>query len=228
MGQSSLPVSSTPGTSASTITSTMSIFQTRRRHKIERLDFILAGAQKSGTTALHYFLSRHPDITMGDQQEIHFFDDEKIFSETVDYDMLHRHYPLVARSTVAGDCTPIYLYWKPHRADLEIQSADQAAHSFAKSGRSRLCSLEHATVQRPGTARFSRSGESRENSARRKPRRCNHDVIPMSIVGSMASKSSAFSNFFLVSKSRSSSPRNYRIRIARRSIRSFVFWARVR
>ena len=46
----------------------------RRRRKIERLDFVLAGAQKSGTTALHYFLSRHPDICMGDQQEIHFFD----------------------------------------------------------------------------------------------------------------------------------------------------------
>src|SRR6266700_3883077 len=50
------------------------MFQTRRR-RIERLDFILAGAQKSGTTALHYFLEKHPNITMGDQQEIHFFDE---------------------------------------------------------------------------------------------------------------------------------------------------------
>ena len=39
------------------------MFRTKRR-KIERLDFILAGAQKSGTTALHYFLSRHRDICM--------------------------------------------------------------------------------------------------------------------------------------------------------------------
>ncbi|PYI54756.1 MAG: sulfotransferase, partial [Verrucomicrobia bacterium] len=38
------------------------MFQTRRR-KIERLDFIVAGAQKSGTTALHYFLAKHPNIT---------------------------------------------------------------------------------------------------------------------------------------------------------------------
>src|ERR1051325_3115799 len=82
-------------------------------HKIERLDFILAGAQKSGTTALHYFLSRHPDITMGDQQEIHFFDDEQIFSGPVDYELLHRHYASTEKSQLAGDCTPIYLYWKP-------------------------------------------------------------------------------------------------------------------
>src|SRR5437762_1168425 len=49
----------------------MTMFRSRRR-KIERLDFILAGAQKSGTTALHYFLSKHPNITMGDQHEIHW------------------------------------------------------------------------------------------------------------------------------------------------------------
>src|SRR5437867_7805520 len=102
--------------------STMSLFRTPRR-KIERLDFILAGVQKSGTTALHYFLSKHPAITMGDQQEIHFFDNEEIFAGPVDYELLHRHYPRVSRATrlrsatarqaIAGDCTPIYLYWKP-------------------------------------------------------------------------------------------------------------------
>ena len=100
------------------------MFQTQRR-KGERLDFVLAGAQKSGTTALHYFLSKHPDITMGDKQEMHFFDDEKIFAGPIDYELLHGHYPPVGGSTtpkasglakpfgVAGDCTPVYLYWNP-------------------------------------------------------------------------------------------------------------------
>src|SRR5438128_4017245 len=88
------------------------MFQTRRR-KIERLDFIVAGAQKSGTTALHYFLAKHPNITMGDQQEIHFFDDDATFAATVDYERLHKHYPLVAPSTIAGDCTPSYIYCQP-------------------------------------------------------------------------------------------------------------------
>jgi len=37
-----------------------------KSHKLERLDFVVAGAQKSGTTALHYFLTKHPNITMGD------------------------------------------------------------------------------------------------------------------------------------------------------------------
>src|ERR1700751_3043400 len=81
--------------------------------KIERLDFILAGAQKSGTTALHYFLSRRPDINMGDQQEIHFFDNDANFLSEPDYEQLHKHYPPLAASTIAGDCTPSYLYYEP-------------------------------------------------------------------------------------------------------------------
>ncbi len=85
----------------------------RRRRKIERLDFILAGAQKSGTTALHYFLSRHPDVAMGDQQEIHFFDNDALFVSEPDYEQLHKHYPLLASSMIAGDCTPSYIYHEP-------------------------------------------------------------------------------------------------------------------
>jgi len=91
---------------------TPGVFRPKRR-KIERLDFVLAGAQKSGTTALHYFLSRHPKITMGDQQEIHFFDNDALFASDASYEELHKHYPPVAPSTIAGDCTPSYIYHAP-------------------------------------------------------------------------------------------------------------------
>jgi sulfotransferase family protein len=85
-----------------------------KRHNVERLDFIVAGAQKSGTTALHYFLKKHPQIALPDRQEIHFFDDEEIFSRApIDYELLHRHFRPIARSTIAGEITPSYLYWKP-------------------------------------------------------------------------------------------------------------------
>ena len=84
-----------------------------KTRKIERLDFILAGAQKSGTTALHYFLAAHPKITMGDQQEMHFFDDDAMFADSVDYEQLHKHYPRLAPSIIAGDCTPSYIYYEP-------------------------------------------------------------------------------------------------------------------
>jgi hypothetical protein len=102
----------------------MPMFGTKRG-KLERLDFIVAGAQKSGTTALRYFLSKHPDVALPDKEEMHFFDDEEIFSQPVDYELLHRHFSPVARSTtpkklgpakpfgVTGEITPSYIYWKP-------------------------------------------------------------------------------------------------------------------
>jgi hypothetical protein len=86
---------------------------TSRRRKVEKLNFIVAGAQKSGTTALHYFLQKHADITLGDQQEMHFFDDEELFSRPVDYAALHCHFAPMRATTIAGECTPSYLYWKP-------------------------------------------------------------------------------------------------------------------
>jgi len=82
------------------------MFRTKRRKKIDRLDFVVAGAQKSGTTALHYFLSKHPDICMGDQQEIHFFDNDAMFVAEPNYDELHKHYPPIASSAIAGRLSP--------------------------------------------------------------------------------------------------------------------------
>ena len=91
-----------------------------RRRKVERLDFVVPGAQKSGTTALHYFLQRHPQIALPDRQELHFFDDEEIFSHApVDYELLHQHFGkrhgrlLPVRLGLAGEVTPSYLYWAP-------------------------------------------------------------------------------------------------------------------
>ena len=50
---------------------------------------------------------------MGDQQEMHFFDDDAMFVSSVDYEQLHRHYPRLAPSIIAGDCTPSYIYYEP-------------------------------------------------------------------------------------------------------------------
>ena len=88
-----------------------------KRRNIDKIDFVIIGAQKSGSTALHYFLNRHRRISMGDQQEIHFFDDDKVFATgPIDWDVLHDHYPKLGPGVLAGDCTPSYLY---HEAAAE-------------------------------------------------------------------------------------------------------------
>jgi hypothetical protein len=83
-----------------------------KRRKIDKLDFIVAGAQKCGTTALHYFLEKHPNIALPDKQELHFFDHEDLFSKEVNYQLLHDSFRPTSRSLVAGESTPTYVYWR--------------------------------------------------------------------------------------------------------------------
>jgi hypothetical protein len=96
------------------------MFRSKRR-RIDRLDFIIAGTQKGGTSALHYHLDQHPNITMAHSEEAHmidhpcrhFFDDEERFAGKVEYDILHEGIKFKRRSLITGSCTPIYTYWKP-------------------------------------------------------------------------------------------------------------------
>jgi hypothetical protein len=108
-----------PWTSSDSGSTIEGVFGIKRRD-VERLDFIVAGAQKSGTTALRYFLKKHSRVALPDRQELHFFDDEEIFSrQPVDYELLHRHFRkrpvrlLPVRLGLAGEITPSYLYWQP-------------------------------------------------------------------------------------------------------------------
>lgn len=85
-----------------------------RRRPVERLNFVVAGAQKSGTTALNYYLKRHPQIALPRKKELHFFDNDELFERAPpSYETLHNMFPKVRRDSIAGENTPIYLYWKP-------------------------------------------------------------------------------------------------------------------
>jgi hypothetical protein len=78
-----------------------------------KIDFLVIGTQKGGTTALDYYLRRHPGIEMGRKKELHFFDNEKIFANaTVDYSILEKQFS-ISPGKIYGDVTPIYMYWEP-------------------------------------------------------------------------------------------------------------------
>lgn len=70
----------------------------------------IVGVQKAGTTALHAFLSRHPDIHMSQPKELHFFDNDAFDWSAPDYSILERHFG-GHDASVRGEATPIYLYW---------------------------------------------------------------------------------------------------------------------
>jgi hypothetical protein len=84
------------------------------RRPVEKLNFIIAGAQKSGTTALNYYLKRHPQIALPVKKELHFFDRNELFAgDNVSYEPLQGMFRPVRPGTIAGENTPIYLYWRP-------------------------------------------------------------------------------------------------------------------
>lgn len=80
------------------------------RHKI---DFLVVGAQKAGTSALDHYLRQHPQIAMPPRQkELHFFDDDRQFERgKPDYRRYERHWDKSQRGKTRGEVTPIYMFW---------------------------------------------------------------------------------------------------------------------
>jgi hypothetical protein len=80
-----------------------------------RIDFVIGGTQKGGTSALDSFLRQHPEICMPEtRKELHFFDRA---DEDKDYKKYHANFQPQPRHRVIGEASPIYMYWEtaPYR-----------------------------------------------------------------------------------------------------------------
>lgn len=74
-----------------------------------KVGFLVIGTQKGGTTALHRFLSEHPDISMPtDRKELHHFDAPDVDAPGA-LDRYHARFD--PDRAIAGEATPIYMYW---------------------------------------------------------------------------------------------------------------------
>ena len=79
-----------------------------------RVDFVIGGTQKGGTSALDSFLRQHPQICMPEtKKELHFFDRE---ADDTDYKKYHANFK-PKQQRVIGEASPIYMYWEtaPYR-----------------------------------------------------------------------------------------------------------------
>jgi hypothetical protein len=76
-----------------------------------RLEFLIAGMQKAGTSALFRFLADHPGIFLPKSKELHFFDAEFRNWGGMTYAWLHHHFADRAKGQISGEATPIYTYW---------------------------------------------------------------------------------------------------------------------
>lgn len=77
-----------------------------------KVGFLIAGAQKAGTTALHRFLSTHPGLFLPAKKELHFFDRPRDWSAPwrAEYDAL---FAGAAPGQICGEATPAYLFHPP-------------------------------------------------------------------------------------------------------------------
>jgi hypothetical protein len=79
--------------------------------QVRKVDFVVAGTQKGGTSALDHYLRLHPEICMAKQKEVHFFDSEAHFAGAPDYSIYHAFFACRSPQAVIGEVTPIYMYW---------------------------------------------------------------------------------------------------------------------
>lgn len=85
-----------------------------------KVNFIIAGTQKGGSTALAKFLAQHPQIAFGIEKECHFFDHDTYFEkEKVNYSIYHKNWihillnqKKLSTYKIYGESTPIYMYWQ--------------------------------------------------------------------------------------------------------------------
>jgi len=73
--------------------------------------FLIIGAQKSGTSSLHHYLSVHPELVKGSVKEIHFFNRDSNFKKGFSWYEKHFVHP-AARNKLFYEATPNYLYSK--------------------------------------------------------------------------------------------------------------------
>jgi hypothetical protein len=77
-----------------------------------RVDFLICGAQKGGTSALDAYLRRHPQVRMGREKELHFFDRAENFPAdgAVDYARYHAAFAPAHGRKIWGESTPRYMF----------------------------------------------------------------------------------------------------------------------
>jgi hypothetical protein len=125
-------------------------------------DFIIAGAQKCGTTSLHRYLSAHPALYLPRRpQELHFFDFDENFSKGIDW--FAEHFALAGPAQTVGQTSPLYLYDERvpsrlanalPRARLIFLLRDPVARAYShywhqvKKGTERLSFMEALAMER--------------------------------------------------------------------------------
>jgi hypothetical protein len=77
----------------------------------KRVDLIIVGVQKAGTTALFKLLGSHADIAPSSRKETHFFEDENLDWAAPDYGRYSSFFELADPEQIWFEATPSYSLW---------------------------------------------------------------------------------------------------------------------
>lgn len=89
-------------------------------------NFLIIGAQKSGTSWLHAMLRQHPDVFMP-EEELHFFDKQQHFARGVAW--YEAHFDAAAGRTAVGEKTPDYLWANGQGVEGHLPDVHRNLHS---------------------------------------------------------------------------------------------------
>lgn len=73
-------------------------------------DFVIIGAQKSGTSSLYYYLSQHPDLEMSAEKEIHYYNYYADHGRGLGWYKSFFPLKLGSAGRRTGEASPNYLY----------------------------------------------------------------------------------------------------------------------
>ena len=147
-------------------------------HQLKKPDFFIVGAPKCGTTALESYLSRHPDIFMG-QKEMHVFGSDLHFGRQFYRRNLEAYlaeFDARKAKTIAGEASVWYLFSRSAAAEIKafnprariiimlrepVSMIYSLYHQFKSDGNEQLSSFEEALMaeadRRAGRRNFRQS-----------------------------------------------------------------------
>lgn len=79
----------------------------RREFEDRRVNFLIGGVQKGGSSALAQFLSAHPDVCFSNIKEVNYFNEEPFSDNAEDY---HANFPRPRGRSAIGEASIAYVY----------------------------------------------------------------------------------------------------------------------
>ena len=112
-----------------------------------KVNFIIVGAQKAGTTALDSYLRKHSQICMSDRKETHFFDRNIFFKGVSNYFCISRKLFSKKKSKLNWRSnTFLFLFKLEYWTYLEIQPRNENYIDITKSNRESIFTLEYGNT----------------------------------------------------------------------------------